>query len=130
MESKASISDYTIYYSETGDFSDLTALKNAGQFVEVSAAKNAGQVVEVPAAMDSEAAASVSGLRSGVLYYFALSASNTNGEGLLSSSIETHTNSNPDAPVIIGRSAADQAVVLTWAAPAMTGWTDGHEGSH
>ena len=110
-----SISDYTVYYSETGDFNDLAALKNAGQFVKVSATT------------DSEAAASVSGLRSGGLYYFAVSASNSNGEGLLSSSIETHTNSNPDAPVIIGRSAADQEIVLTWVAPAISGWTDGHE---
>ena len=116
--SKASISAYTVYYSETGDFSDLAALENAGQLVKISAAANS----------EAETAAIISGLRSGVLYYFALSASNSNGEGPLSASVETHTNSSPDAPVIIGRSAADQAVVLTWAAPAMTGWTDGHEG--
>ena len=116
--SKASISAYTVYYSETGDFSDLTALKNAEQYVKISAAANS----------DPETAAIISGLTSGDLYYFALSAANSNGEGPLSSSVETHTNSSPGAPVVIGRSAADQAVVLTWAAPAMTGWTDGHEG--
>ena len=116
--SKASISAYTVYYSETGDFSDLAALKTAEQYVKISAAANS----------EAETAAIVSGLRSGVLYYFALSAANSNGEGPLSSSVETHTNSSPGAPVVIGRSAAEQAVVLTWAAPAMTGWTDGHEG--
>ena len=115
--SKASISAYTVYYSETGDFSDLTALKNAGQYVEVSAAADS----------EAETKAIVSGLTSGVLYSFAVSAANSTGEGPLSSSIETHTNSSPDAPVIIGRSAADQQIVLTWAAPAISGWTDGHE---
>ena len=115
--SKASISAYTVYYSETGDFSDLTALKNAGQYVEVSAAADS----------EAETTAIVSGLTSGGLYSFAVSASNSTGEGPLSSSIETHTNSSPDAPVIIGRSAADQQIVLTWAAPAISGWTDGHE---
>ena len=115
---KASISDYTIYYSETGDFSDLAALKNAEQYVEISAAADS----------EAETTAIISSLRSGVLYYFALSAANSSGEGPLSASMETHTNSSPGAPVVIGRSAANQAVVLTWAAPAMTGWTDGHEG--
>ena len=115
--SKASIRAYTVYYSETGDFSDLAALKNAGQYVEVSAAADS----------EAETKAIVSGLTSGGLYSFAVSASNSTGEGPLSSSIETHTNSSPDAPVIIGRSAADQQIVLTWAAPAISGWTDGHE---
>ena len=115
---KASISAYTVYYSETGDFSDLTALENAGQYVEVSAAADS----------ETETAAIVSGLTSGVLYSFAVSASNSNGEGSLSSTVETHTNSNPDAPVIIGRSAADQQIILTWIAPTINGWTDGHEG--
>ena len=114
---KASISAYTVYYSETGDFSDLAALKNAGQYVEISAAANS----------EAETKAIVSGLTSGGLYSFAVSAANSTGEGPLSSSIETHTNSSPDAPVIIGRSAADQQIVLTWAAPAISGWTDGHE---
>ena len=116
--SKASIRAYTVYYSETGDFSDLAALKNAGQYVEIPASANS----------EAETAATISGLRSGVLYSFAVSAANSNGEGPLSASMETHTNSSPDAPVIIGRSAADQQIVLTWAAPAISGWTDGHDG--
>ena len=43
--------------------------------------------------------------------------------------METHTNTPddfvPDAPAIIGRSAGNRQVELTWTAPAKTGWKDG-----
>ena len=106
--SKGTITGYTVYYSETDNFSNLEALKTANQVVEVQ---------------DNQAA--VTGLDSGREYYFAITATNDYGTGELSDSSNTRTNSLPDAPVILERSASDRQIILSWVAPINTGWYKG-----
>ena len=108
---RASISAYTVYYNTNGDFSDLEALAN--QTV------NAGtDLYAVPG-----------GLESGKLYYFAVTASNTLGEGPLSQSVDTRTNSLPGKPLITERIPGNKEVQLRWLAPASAGWKDGAQAS-
>ena len=97
------ITSYTIYYSTSDDFLDLEGLKSQS-------------IVSEPLT-ETE----VTDLNPGTQYYFAVTASNANGEGPVSLSLETHTNTpedfKPEAPVIIKRSAGDGQVELTWTAP-------------
>ena len=104
---------YTVYYSTSDDFLDLMGLKSADQSIDFG----------------SSTRAEVTGLDSGTQYYFAVTAINAYKEGPVSPSLETHTDTPadfiPDAPAIIGRSAGNGQVELTWTAPAATGWKDG-----
>ena len=108
---EGTISGYTVYYNTRDDFTDLVSLKAANTWLNAGTGTSTG----------------VGGLESGKLYYFAVTATNAAGEGAVSDSIETHTNTanRPDAPVLYGRSADSGRVELTWVAPAAGGWIDG-----
>ena len=110
---QTSISAYTVYYNTNGDFSDLETLRNAKQTV------NAGTDLYVV----------IGGLESGKLYYFVVSASNTVGEGPVSQSVDTRTNSLPGRPLITGRIPGNEEVRLSWLAPVSAGWKDGIQAS-
>ena len=104
---------YTVYYNTSDDFLDLAELRSANQAIVLGLSTRT----------------QVTGLDSGTQYYFAATAINAYGEGPVSPTLETHTNTpddfEPDAPVIIGRSVGNEQVELTWAAPAVTGWKAG-----
>ena len=108
---RASISAYTVYYNTSGDFSDLETLAN--RTVDAGT-----ELYAVPG-----------GLESGKLYYFAVTASNTVGEGPVSQSVSTRTNSLPDQPLITGRIPGNEEIQLSWLAPASAGWKDGAQAS-
>ena len=107
------ITGYTVYYNTSDEFLDLTGLKSAHQYSE----------------LDPSTTTQITGLDSGTQYYFAVTASNASGEGPVSPSVETHTDTPdgfvPETPAIIERSAGNEQVELTWTAPAATGWKNG-----
>ena len=101
-----SIRLYKVYYSENDDFSNLTELDNI-------------------ASTGGTSTLTISNLSPGMLYYFAVSASNANGEGPVSPSVSTRTNRAPGTPGIAARIAGDGQVGINWLAPALSGWKDG-----
>ena len=104
---QGTITAYTIYYSETQNFT-----------IDGQTAKSGG---------DSTTTASIDNLSSGTQYYFKVTAANATGSGNASAEASGYTTSKPGVPTNVDAdpgTTADNEVILTWDAPVDKGIED------